>query len=125
MTILNPLRLPLIDATGYTTAQGDWDPDLVSEIAVSMRTDGWQGAPLVVLPDYARAYSGTHRLAAADQAELDEIPAVTLTDLFEAHGLDLDETAAAEGLSVLDCREQILAHLPADILAAYGLDDIC
>lgn len=32
---------------------------------------------------------------------------------------------AAEGLSVLDDRAQILAHLPADTLAAYGLDDIC
>lgn len=122
---LNPLGLKLIDATGYTTAQGDWDTDLVDEIAASMRADGWTGAPLVVLPDYARAYSGTHRLAAAEQAGLDEVPAVTLADVFEAHGLDLDEIAAAEGLSVLDDREQILAHLPADTLAAYGLDDIC
>lgn len=43
----------------------------------------------MVLPDYARAYSGTHRLAAAEIAELDTVPAVDLTALFEACGLDL------------------------------------
>lgn len=123
--IHNPLGLDLIDATGYTTGQYDLDDQHVTEIADSMRNNGWQGAPLVVLPDYARAYSGTHRLAAATEAELDEVPAVTLVSIFEAVGLDLDEIAAADGLSVLDDRAEILAHLPEATLAAYGLDDIC
>lgn len=123
--IHNPLNLDLIDAAGYVTGQYDLDDDHVTEIADSMRVDGWQGAPLVVLPDYARAYSGTHRLAAATEAELDEIPAVSLSSIFEAHGLDLDEVAADNGLSVLDDRAEVLAHLPQSTLDAYGLDDIC
>lgn len=121
----NPLNLDTIDATGYTTGQYDLDTNYVNEIAASMESHGWQGAPLVVLSDYARAYTGTHRLAAAEQADLDEVPAVELADLFEACDLDLWEICETEGLSVLEDRPQVLEHLPADIRAAYGLDDIC
>lgn len=122
--IANPLNLDLIDATGYVTGQLDLDEQHVTEIATNMRAHGWQGAPLVVLPDYARAYSGTHRLAAAEAAELTEVPAVTLAAVFEAHGLDLDEVATEGGLSLLYDRAEILAHLPDETLVAYGLDDI-
>ena len=125
MTIINPLGLDVIDATGYITAQDDRDEDRVTEIADSMRANGWQGAPLVVLPDYARAYSGTHRLAAAEQADLDEVPAVDLAALFAACDLDLAGICDTEDLGLLSDRPEILAHLPADVLAVYGLDDIC
>lgn len=121
----NPLNLDTIDATDYTTGQYDLDTSHVNEIAASMETYGWHGAPLVVLSDYARACTGTHRLAAAEQADLDEVPAVELTDLFEACDLDLWEICETEGLSVLNDRPQVLEHLPTDIRAAYGLDDIC
>lgn len=124
MTVTNPLNLTLINATGYLTGQLDWDDNHIAQIADSMRTHGWQGPPLVVLPDYAQAYSGTHRLAAADQADLDTVPAVTLHDLFEACSLDLDQICADEHLSY-DDRPQILAHLPESVLADYALDDIC
>jgi len=121
----NPLNLNIIDATGYVTGQYDRDAGHVNEIAASMETHGWHGAPLVVLSDYARAYTGTHRLAAAEQAGLDEVPAVELADLFEACDLDLWEICETEGLSILEDRPEILAHLPQDVRAAYGLDDIC
>lgn len=125
MTASNPLNLDMIDASGFTTGQYDRDDDHVTEIAASMEAHGWQGSPLVVLSDYARAYTGTHRLAAAEQAGLDEVPAVELADLFEACDLDLWEICNEEGLSVLEDRPEILTHLPADIRTAYGLDDIC
>lgn len=120
----NPLGIETTDATGYTTGQPDIDPDHVTEIAASMREHGWQGPPLVVLTDYARAYTGTHRLAAAEAAGLAEVPAVDLADLFDACGLDLWEVCDEQGLSVLMDREQVLAHLPYETLEAYGLDDI-
>lgn len=123
--IHNPLNLNLIDATGYITGQPDLDQQHVDNITNNMRAHGWQGAPLVVLPDYARAYSGTHRIAAAEAAELDEIPAVTLADLFEAAGLDLNTITDENDLSILNDRAEILDHLPDGIRAAYGLDDIC
>lgn len=47
MKLTNPLNLNLIDATGYTTG-GNWDfydQAHIDEIADSMRTNGWQGAP--------------------------------------------------------------------------------
>lgn len=120
----NPCGAPIIDATGYTTGQDSIDEDHAAEIAASMALNGWQGAPLVVLAEYARAYTGTHRLAAAAQVGLDFIPAVDLADLFAACGLDLWETCDEQGLSILMDREQVLAHLPGDVLSAYGLDDI-
>ncbi|MEU0236727.1 ParB N-terminal domain-containing protein [Nocardiopsis sp. NPDC006198] len=125
MQTLNPLGLDTIDATGYITGQHDLDADHVNEIAASMETDGWQGAPLVVLGDYARAYTGTHRLAAAEQAGLDEVPAVELADLFQACNLDLWEICDGQGLSVLEDRPQIVELLPADVRSAYGLEDLC
>lgn len=122
--ITNPLGLDIIDATGYGTGQDYHDPANVAAIADNMARNGWQGPPLVVLPDYARSYTGTHRLLAAAQVELDEVPAVDLADLFTACGLDLDAILDDEDLSILDHRVEILRHLPADVLAAYTLDDI-
>lgn len=118
------MNLPIIDATGYVTGQPDTDPGHVAAIAASMHEHGWKGAPLVVLSDYARAYTGTHRLAAAEQAGLDMVPGVELEDLFAACGLDLWQVCEDEGLSVLMDRAQVIARLPAQTRAAYGLDDI-
>lgn len=123
--VVNPLNLAIIDASGYDTGQGYLDGDHVAEITASMAADGWRGAPLVVLSDYARAYTGTHRLAAAQAAGLERVPAVELADVFAACGLDLWEACEEGGLSVLMDREQVIAHLPADVAAAYGLDDVC
>ncbi|MFI5987325.1 hypothetical protein ACIBEA_41450 [Streptomyces sp. NPDC051555] len=122
--VLNPLNLPLIDVAGFATGQNYTDPDHVAALTASMAARGWQGPPLVVLPDYARSYSGTHRLAAAEAAELDMVPGVDLAALFEAVGLDLDEICEDEDLGLLSDRAAILDHLPADTRAAYGVDDI-
>lgn len=122
--ITNPLNLDITDATGYLTGQDYIDQAHVDEIADDMRTHGWRGAPLVVLPDYATAYSGTHRLAAAQAAELDEIPAVTLHALFAARGLDLNAICDEENLGLLTDRPEILRHLDDATLTAYALDDI-
>lgn len=124
--ITNPLGLDLADAAGYTTG-GNWpfyDQGHVNEIAADMREHGWRGAPLVVLPDYALSYTGTHRLRAAQAAELDTVPAVQLHDLFEACGLDLDALCDEHDLGLTSDRHQIVNLLPADIAAAYCLDDI-
>jgi hypothetical protein len=51
----------------------------VEEIAESMREDGWQGPPLLAMRDEEgnwQAWTGSHRLTAAQLAELDEVPAV-------------------------------------------------
>lgn len=122
--ITNPLNLPILDATGYVTGQDYLDEDHAAAIAENMRAHGWQGAPLVVLPEWAISYSGTHRLHAAEAAELEEVPAVSLEDLFEACGLDLEQIVAENDFMVTMHRPEILDHLPDDIRAAYALDDI-
>lgn len=123
--IHNPLGLDIIDASGYVTGQDTWDDDHVSDIADSMRRHGWQGPPLVVLPELAISYSGTHRLRAAEAAGLEQVPAVSLEDLFASCGLDLEAIVAAEDhLIVTMHRPEILSHLPDDIRAEYTLDDI-
>lgn len=126
--IHNPLNLDITttEPAHYTTG-ANWDyyeQDHVDEIADSMRAKGWHGAPLVVLPDYGVSYSGTHRLRAAADADLDEIPTVTLNDLFEACGLDLGQLTDEHDLGYLSNREEIVALLPDTARAAYGLDDI-
>ena len=126
MELTNPLNLTIIDATGYTTG-GNWDfyeQDHIDEIADSMRRHGWQGAPLVVLPDYAVSYTGTHRLRAAQAAELDEVPAVDLAELFTACGLDLTEICDEYDLGLLSDRMEIVDHLPEDVRITYTLNDI-
>ncbi|MER6606003.1 ParB N-terminal domain-containing protein [Streptomyces sp. NPDC000927] len=123
---VNPLTLPvsLVQPSHYVTGQDYTDAERLAEIAESMRTHGWRGAPLVVLPDYAISYSGTHRLAAAQAVELEEIPTVRLHDLFEAVGLDLDVICDKWDLGLISDRVEILNHLPDDVRQAYTLDDI-
>jgi ParB-like chromosome segregation protein Spo0J len=87
----NPLGLDPIDTTGYAPLHEVRDDDHRDTIAADMRKHGWNGAPLVVLPDYALSLTGVHRRAAAELAELEEIPGVSLEDIFDACGLDMGE----------------------------------
>lgn len=126
MELTNPLNLKTFDAADYTTG-GNWEfyeQAHVNEIADSMRHNGWQGAPLVALPDYAVSYTGTHRLRAAQAAGLNEVPAVDLADLFTACGLDLNEICDEHDLGLLSDRAEIVDHLPEDVRVAYTLNDI-
>lgn len=54
------------------------DEDKFSSIADSMRKNGWQGRPLLVIEagDGFKALTGSHRLAAAVEAELETVPVV-------------------------------------------------
>lgn len=126
--IHNPLTLDITTIEpGTYTSGANWDyyeQDHVDEIADSMRAKGWDGPPLVTLPDYRITYSGTHRLRAAADAELPGIPTITLHDLFEACDLDLDQLVDEHDLGYISDRDEIVALLPDNARAAYGLDDI-
>jgi hypothetical protein len=126
-TLLNPLGLDVIDTMWYAPLHEVQDEDHRDAIAADMRTRGWNGAPLVVLPDYALSLTGAHRRAAADLAELEEIPGVSLEDIFEAHGLDMwelinDNEEYAIASSYYDFSRLVEDHLPADVIETYGLD---
>ncbi|MEU5748186.1 endonuclease domain-containing protein [Streptomyces sp. NPDC047726] len=127
-TAANHLNLPLhhISPESYTTGP-NWEfyeQDVVDEIAASMRADGWKGSPLVIEPDHALSFNGTHRLRAAVRAGLEEVPAVTLTDLFTACGLNLQQICDDGNLGYTWDRREIIEHLPEDVREAYTIADI-
>lgn len=126
-TLINPLGLDVIDTTGYAPFHEVRDEAHRDTIAADMRERGWHGAPLVVLPDYGLSLTGVHRRAAAQLAELEEIPGVSLEEIFEACGKDMwelinDDEEYARAASYYDFSRLIEDHLPADVVEAYGLD---
>lgn len=56
------------------------DFDKLHDLRRSMEADGWRGRPLLVMMINAeyQALTGTHRLEAAIQAGLDEVPVVVI-----------------------------------------------
>ena len=58
------------------------DRALVRQLAQSMQQEGWRGNPLLVIDlGYGyQALTGSHRLEAAREAGLDEVPAVVIDD---------------------------------------------
>lgn len=70
----------------------DTDPEKVREIAESIKANGWQGAPILVVEGHGQLVTGSHRMAALnliqdetwmDLDELGEI-AETVDDIVEA-----------------------------------------
>lgn len=67
------------------------DPEKVAALAESMRANGWQGRPVLVLDDNGTqtAWTATHRLEAAKQAGLTDVPMVHIdADALRAAGYD-------------------------------------
>ena len=111
-------------ATGHLAPRHGIDrPADRDAIAASMAEDGWQGAP-VVIDDRAfdgeggYLITGNHRHDAAIAAGLGTIPCVTLADLCEAAGIDLN--AYCDG-SYDSEWTAVLAELPAEVRDVYGI----
>ena len=117
----NPLDLPVFDVTNFAPRHAVTASDKAEALAEDMKARGWQGAPLVVLRDYGQALTGVHRLAAAEQAGLDTVPGVDAEELLAACGIDLWERREDFG-DLDDALEALLAEVPAEIQAAYGID---
>lgn len=99
----------------------------VAELAASMKTNGWQGAPIVAAGE--QALTGSHRIAAVshlwNRDGIDvEIPRVEIADLCELYGLhwttilmdehDGDTYQAASALRELLPRE-VVGYLGYDV----------
>lgn len=131
-----PITLPIdsIIGEGYSslmtktlTAQdivpihGVRDTDKLAALIADMQVNGWVGAPIVMLDSY-QALTGSHRLAAAEATDTD-IPTVALDDLLAEHGQpSLDELAQEYCLDEYEVLIRLCYHLPADVIAAYGID---
>jgi len=92
------------------------DQSKVDVIAASMRESGWQGRPLlvVVYGDGWRALTGTHRLAGAKAAGIDQVPVLAIVDSdLTAEQWETDDPTTFGG----DDYDR------ADMLAGLGLDE--
>ncbi|MER7126730.1 ParB/RepB/Spo0J family partition protein [Micrococcus luteus] len=118
----NPLGLDLDlhDGTQYAPRHEVRDVGHMEQIAASMTTHGWQGAPIVADTATAQAITGSHRIAAARLAEVD-VPAVDVFDLAAACGIDLYGLIDTYG-TLEDALPAFCAETPTDVREAYGLD---
>lgn len=127
------MQIEMVDPHRIQQLHGENDPRKVADLAASMTDNGWTGAPIVVIPgqDHGwgagdpQAITGSHRIAAARQVEID-VPTIDLNDLLAEHGLTLasldeeygvdDDAAHYEAIRRLD------EHLPGVVVDYYGLD---
>ncbi|TDC63865.1 hypothetical protein E1258_09465 [Micromonospora sp. KC207] len=97
----------------------------------AMQANGWQGAPVVVIDREDAdplAVTGSHRIAAAREADID-VPTVDLAELLAEHGVNLAEMITDFEAGGYDTDSAILeaairgaGMLPADVADHYGLD---
>jgi hypothetical protein len=117
-----------IDATRIQPRHEIRDEDKLADLVESLTAHGWQGPPIVTIPgeDFGwgpgdpRAITGSHRIGAARQVDI-EIPTIDLDEILAAHGTSLAALTAEYG----DEDEAIIrlsCHLPAHVVVYYGLD---
>ncbi len=102
---------------------GESEPDgRVRELAEEMRKMGWQGSPLVVNGD--QVLSGEERYEAARfLGREDEVPTISLEELFAEAGMDLPEISTPDGHGDpgREFFEDYLRDLPEHIRDKYSL----
>lgn len=117
--------LHTVDATTtrMQPAHDGLDENRIEALTDSMRTSGWQGAPLVRWGEYDLV-TGAHRWRAAQAAELAAVPVVDLEDVYREEGLDFAALHAAHGNPTLYEPDMVdlLGELPVSAREAYGID---
>lgn len=105
--------------TTYISYQQDIENDKVEEIVENMKTNGWQGMPIVVWGD--TLITGNHRYAACEVLDLDP-ETITLEEIFEIDGLDFEEEHAnADYPCSSDSLGYFLNVLSDETIEAYGI----
>ncbi|HEY3483595.1 MAG TPA: hypothetical protein VGL02_32410 [Streptomyces sp.] len=142
MAVHNPAGAEVfyVDPTEPTRPNRIVNWGLYKKLVQEFKTTGWDGAPLVMLfrdhydpPGKPLAITGSHRLAAAEEAGV-TVPCVGIATLFEKRGLDLDdlldewlpEGVAYSDEALLQAVAQVLRHLPdrvpAWMFASYDIN---
>lgn len=109
----------LIAANSLTPWNDVDDAEKLTALIASMEVDGWVGAPVVV--DGDQAVTGSHRIIAARQADI-EVPTVDIRDLFANAGLDYDDVVEEYGGDRYEIVVRAEQFLPGDVVDQYGLD---
>jgi hypothetical protein len=125
--VTNPLGLEVVYAAGIEPPHAPDEDDKLAELTASMETNGWVGAPLVAsraLNDAGqdRAYTGSHRIVAWNQAGGGNLPCVFIEDIAKATGLDWDELMEDHRGDDWDAATAVAYAIPADVRDAYGMD---
>ncbi len=101
------------------------DENLLTTLTNSMRTTGWNGAPIVWDPTTSQALTGSHRIAAAHAAGIN-VPVIDVRTIATDAGHDWDQILEDTADGWLTDPFAAVAHLatliPADTAAHYGLD---
>ena len=103
---------------------GIQDHEKLEALIESMERDGWQGVPLVRVGE-SWLITGSHRVVAARNAELETVPTVEIMDLFAEAGLDFAAIHAEYGEPVYGewaLSDMIARELPDSIKTKYGVD---
>lgn len=85
------MNVPLIDIYALHEVR---DAEKLETLTGSMREAGWTGRPLIVveIAEWYQAITGSHRLAAAEAAGIEEIPCVIITRVeLEAAALTVND----------------------------------
>lgn len=116
-----------VDPNAVRTWHEAWDAAKLATLIDSMRTQGWTGAPVVVIPREGCdpvAITGSHRITAAREVGID-VPTVNLDDLLAAEDTSLAQLDEEYGDIDGDHYEAIVRldyHLSAEVVEIYGLD---
>lgn len=101
------------------------DADKLATLVAAMRRDGWQGRPLLAMPngDGVQLLTGSHRYAAAVAAGLETVPVVCIPDeALDVDGWEQVERAMSDQGHLYDCLVALGLTDAAALLAA-DLDD--
>lgn len=111
-------RAPEADETTGRRPMGDAGEELVER----MREEGWTGSPLVVHGD--QVVGGTERYEAARFLGMEnEVPRITLEEIYEEAGVDFPQVASREGgpSPEEEMFEDYLRELPRHVRDKYEL----
>lgn len=104
------------------------DRKKLAQIEAAMREHGWQGAPLVLFDGLGMLVTGSHRMEAATNIGMHDVPVIELRDILSNCDIDgYDELLVERGCSWTDpesmwlATETICEQLSEEVREYFGL----
>lgn len=108
----------------YYSKVNDTDPNRVHAIAESIRANGWQGAPILVMESFGMLITGSHRLAALEELEDDLFDTNELGDVAEPVDDIINAWCEENSCSIDDIRFDSLSEIFANTWVEQYKDEI-